>query len=102
MAQPLVACHGSGADWNRLPLAGVCHLARTMWIAASLPAEALVIRDARKPGWNQGLEGVTAILCDAFTATSRRLPKKPYLAVYRLLADTAAAELDSYLHRDGL
>jgi DNA-binding transcriptional regulator YhcF (GntR family) len=76
--------------------------ARTMLIAAGLPAEALVLRDARRPGWNHGLDGVTAILCDVFAATSSRLPKKPYLVVYRLLADTAAAELDGYLHQDGL
>jgi hypothetical protein len=71
-------------------------------IAAGLPVEALVLRDARKSRWHHGLGGVTAILCDAFTATSPRLPKKPYLVVYRLLADKAATELYDHLHEDGL
>jgi GntR family transcriptional regulator len=74
--------------------------ARTMLIAAGLPAEALVVRDAREAGWRHGLEGVAAILCDAFTATLPRLPAKPHIIVFPLLAETARAELGGY-SRDG-
>lgn len=76
--------------------------ARTMLIAAGLPAEVLVFRDAREARWQRGLEQATAILCDAFTATLPRLPAKPHLIVYPLLADTARAELDGYSHHDAL
>jgi GntR family transcriptional regulator len=70
--------------------------ARTMLIAAGLSAEALVFRDARKPRWRHGLEQVTAILCDSFTATVPALPAKPHIIIYRLLADAACAELGRY------
>jgi DNA-binding transcriptional regulator YhcF (GntR family) len=70
--------------------------ARTMLIAAGLPPEVLVIRDAREARWRHGLEEVTAILCDAFTRTLPRLPAKPHIIVYPLLAETARAELGGY------
>ena len=76
--------------------------ARTMLIAAGLPAEVLVFRDAREARWQRGLEQATAILCDAFTATLPRLPTKPHIIVFPLLAETARAELDSYSGHDAL
>jgi DNA-binding transcriptional regulator YhcF (GntR family) len=76
--------------------------ARTMLIAAGLSAEVLVFRDAREARWRHGLEQMTAILCDAFTATLPTLPAKPHLIVFPLLAETARAELGGYSHRDSL
>jgi DNA-binding transcriptional regulator YhcF (GntR family) len=76
--------------------------ARTMLIAAGLPAEVLVFRDAREPRWRRGLEEATAILCDAFTATLPGLPAKPHRIVFPLLAETARGELDGYSRRDAL
>jgi GntR family transcriptional regulator len=70
--------------------------ARTMLIAAGLPAEMLIFRDAREPRWRRGLDQVTAILCDAFTAKLPTLPGKPYVIVFPLLADAALAELGRY------
>jgi GntR family transcriptional regulator len=70
--------------------------ARTMLVAAGLPMEALVFRDARNPGWRRGLEQVAAILCDRFTAGLTTLPKKPLRIVFPLLADSAGAELLQY------
>ncbi len=70
--------------------------ARTMLIAAGLPGEALVFRDARRPRWQHGLDQVTAIICDSFTATVPRFPAKPYRIVYKLLADEACAALNRY------
>jgi DNA-binding transcriptional regulator YhcF (GntR family) len=70
--------------------------ARTMLIAAGLPTEALVFRDAREARWRRGLEQVTAILCDSFTATLRELPEKPFRIVYPLLADGAGELLHGY------
>jgi hypothetical protein len=55
-----------------------------------------VIRDAREARWRRGLEQVSALLCDSFTATAPGLPEKPYRIVYPLLADGAGAELRGY------
>ena len=70
--------------------------ARTMLIAAGLPPDALLFRDARKPHWRRGLEQVTAILCDSFTASLPTLPSKPFHILFPLLADSAAALLREY------
>ncbi len=43
--------------------------AQTMLVAAGLSPDVLVLRDAREKRWQHGLDQVTAILCDAFTAT---------------------------------
>jgi DNA-binding transcriptional regulator YhcF (GntR family) len=76
--------------------------ARTMLIAAGLPSEILVFRDAREARWQRGVEQATAILCDAFTATLPSLPAKPHIIVFPLLRETARAELDSYSHHNAL
>ncbi len=76
--------------------------ARTMLIAAGLPAEVLVFRNAREVGWKRGLEQAAAILCDAHTATVAGFPKKPQKIVFRLLAESASAELGGYARQDGL
>jgi DNA-binding transcriptional regulator YhcF (GntR family) len=70
--------------------------ARTMLIAAGLPPEALIFRDARKAQWRRGLEQVTAILCDSYTASLPTLPGKPFHIVFPLLADSAATLLREY------
>jgi DNA-binding transcriptional regulator YhcF (GntR family) len=75
---------------------GFLEAARTMLIAAGLPPETLMFRDARKARWQRGLEQVTALLCDSFTAKNGGLPQRPYLIVYPLLADGAGAELRGY------
>jgi GntR family transcriptional regulator len=74
--------------------------ARTMLIAAGLPAETLVFRDARKPRWRHGLGQVTAILCDCYTAT-QALPQRPHVIVYRLLAESAGDALNRYAEDGG-
>jgi GntR family transcriptional regulator len=70
--------------------------ARTMLVAAGLPTESLVFRDTRKSNWRRGLEHVTAILCDSYTATLPTLPDKPFHIIFPLLADTAGALLREY------
>jgi hypothetical protein len=67
-----------------------------MLIAAGLPPEVLLFRDARKPYWRRGLEQVTAILCDSFTASLPTLPGKPFHIVFPLLADSASGLLREY------
>ena len=70
--------------------------ARTMLIAAGLPADDLLFRDARVRNWRRGLEQVTAVLCDSYTAQTASFPQKPYQLVFPLLSDSAAAELRRY------
>jgi GntR family transcriptional regulator len=67
--------------------------ARTMLIAAGIPAEALIFRDVRQARWRHGLEQATAVLCDTHTAALATLPQKPHKIVFPLLADAARAEL---------
>jgi DNA-binding transcriptional regulator YhcF (GntR family) len=70
--------------------------ARTMLIAAGLPPEVLLFRDANKPRWRRGLEQMTAILCDSYTAAQPGIPEKPFRIVFPLLADTAGGILREY------
>ena len=76
--------------------------ARTMLIAAGLSPEALVVRDAREAGWSGGLDQMTAILCDAFTATHPDLPARPHKLTFPLLAETAGSELSGYPQHNAL
>jgi GntR family transcriptional regulator len=71
-------------------------IARTMLVAAGLPTETLIFRDVRQPRWKQGLEHVTAVLCDAHTAALPDFPPRPHVIVYPLLADAARTELARY------
>ena len=71
-------------------------IARTMLIAAGIAPEAIVLRDAREAGWAQGLEQVSGVLCDAYTAKVGGLPKRPVCIVFALLADEAKVELAAY------
>jgi DNA-binding transcriptional regulator YhcF (GntR family) len=70
--------------------------AHTMLVAAGIPPEALILRDARKPRWRHGLDQATAILCDARTAADPNLPTRPHHIVFPLLADTAKEELSRF------
>jgi GntR family transcriptional regulator len=67
--------------------------AKTMLVAGGLPAETLVCRDVRQRRWREGLEQVTAVLCDAHTASLPEFPARPHVIVFPLLADAAMAEL---------
>ncbi|HEV2577453.1 MAG TPA: GntR family transcriptional regulator [Acidobacteriaceae bacterium] len=60
--------------------------ARTMLAAAGVPSDALIFCDARKLGWQRGIENASAILCDAYTAAAANLPNGPRTIVFPLLA----------------
>jgi DNA-binding transcriptional regulator YhcF (GntR family) len=70
--------------------------ARTVLIAAGLSPDSMIFRDARQARWNRGLDQVTAILCDAYTATVPALPSKPHILIFPFLADAAVAELGRF------
>jgi DNA-binding transcriptional regulator YhcF (GntR family) len=65
--------------------------ARTMLIAAGLQSDALIVRDARKRGWQSGLAQTQAVLCDVVTAPL--LPAGPRKIVFNLLDPASIAEI---------
>lgn len=67
--------------------------AQTMLVAAGLDPDSLVLRDARKRGWQRGLEQTAGIICDAYTVAVPGFPVKPRKMVFQLLADAARVEL---------
>ena len=66
---------------------------RTMLLAAGVEGEALVVRDARQPGWATGLETTSAVVCDC--ATAERLPRGAKALVFRLVAEESTEQLRS-------
>ena len=79
----LVAVASRWADFQRI--------ARTMLIAAGMPPEGLLVRDAGRPGWKSGLSAAAAVVCDACTA--QELPRGCRGIVFRLLAEPAQAQV---------
>ena len=71
-------------------------LAHTMLAAAGIPAEALIVCDARQPRWQRGIDQATVILTDAFTAVRPSLPRKPQTIVFPLLAEASREMLARY------
>jgi hypothetical protein len=77
---------GVASRWPRF-----LKLARTMLIAAGFQSDALVIRDARKAGWQRSLNGTVAVVCDCVSA--QQLPPTSRAITYPLLSDAAIADL---------
>jgi DNA-binding transcriptional regulator YhcF (GntR family) len=65
--------------------------ARTMLVAAGFDGGGLLLRDAGKHGWRDGLRECNAVICDAHTAGA--VPKGVRTIVFPLLADLSIAEL---------
>ena len=68
-------------------------IARTMLIAAGLPAESLLFRDAREADWRRGLSEASIILCDAATAKLPALAGKKQVVIFPIVADSLSAEV---------
>ena len=66
-------------------------VARIMLVAAGLPPECLLVRDASKPGWKRGLSAASAVVCDAVTAAE--LPRECFALTFKLLSESAIAHL---------
>jgi GntR family transcriptional regulator len=58
-------------------------IAQTLLIAAGLPPESLLVRDATQPDWKRGLETTSGVVCDAVTALE--LPEGVYPLRFTLL-----------------
>jgi len=80
---------GVASRWS-----GFLQSAHTMLIAAGFDADALIIRDARKPGWQDGLRTAAAVVCDSLTAAE--LPKRIRAIPFSLLAESCLEELRDY------
>lgn len=65
--------------------------ARTILLAAGFPEETLVIRDARRTGWANGLKTTAAVVCDCVTAA--QLPKGCNPLVFPILSEGSITEL---------
>ena len=66
-------------------------IAQTMLVAAGLPPESLLVRDAAHAEWKRGLDATTAVVCDCLTALE--LPKRCHAIVFRLIDAASVAEL---------
>jgi GntR family transcriptional regulator len=66
-------------------------IAQTLLIAAGLPPESLVVRDAKQPGWKRGLETTSGVVCDAVTALE--LPVGAFPLRFKLLDGPTLAGL---------
>ena len=64
--------------------------ARTMLAAAGVSADALIFCDARKSGWQRGVDHASGLLCDAYTASVAKAIKGPQVVVFPLLAPNVA------------
>jgi GntR family transcriptional regulator len=58
-------------------------IANTLLLAAGLPPESLLVRDATQPNWQRGLDATSGVVCDAVTALE--LPEGVYPLRFTLL-----------------
>ena len=70
---------------------GFLKQAHTLLIAAGLHRDSIVARDARKPGWAQGLRQTAVVVCDCVTET--KLPKGCKAIRFSIVAEESLAEL---------
>ncbi len=73
---------------------GFLDAAGTMMASAGFSPDALVIRDARHPGWQADMECAAAVVCD--TATARELPKRIRCIVFPIVGGSSLLELKQY------
>jgi GntR family transcriptional regulator len=64
---------------------------KTMLVAAGFHPDSLLVRDARQPGWKQGLSTTAAVVCDCVTGT--KLPKNCRAIPFPIIAEQSLAEL---------
>ena len=69
-------------------------LARIVLTAAGFQLDNLLLRDAREPRWQRGLEQTAAVICDLVTAAE--LPKRCRAIEFPVLSETSLAELRGY------
>jgi DNA-binding transcriptional regulator YhcF (GntR family) len=86
---PSAALVGVASSWPKF-----LKTAHTMLIAAGVPPECLVLRDASTPDWQRGLKQVAAVVCDTFTA--HKLKGFQRVLTFPLLSESSLQELRRY------
>jgi DNA-binding transcriptional regulator YhcF (GntR family) len=66
-------------------------------VAAGLDPDALSFRDAREPGWQNGLRSSALVITDSLVA--RQLPKGPKTRVFRIVSDSSLDDLRAFVER---
>jgi GntR family transcriptional regulator len=67
---------------------------RTMLVAAGFEADSLLLRDARKPNWQRGLNSARAVVCDV--ATAKHLPKSILTVTFPVVSERSLTELQRF------
>jgi DNA-binding transcriptional regulator YhcF (GntR family) len=73
---------------------GFLKLGRNVLAAAGFAPDSLLLRDARKLGWQRGLNETAAVACDTITAGD--LPKGTRAIIFPMLSETAINDLRRY------
>lgn len=72
-------------------------LAKLFLLAAQIEADTLITRSPDSPGWQNGLQSASLIVCDFLTA--KNFPDDPRVRVFPLIAASSLQELGSVLPR---
>ncbi|HEU4389352.1 MAG TPA: GntR family transcriptional regulator [Blastocatellia bacterium] len=67
---------------------------RTVLIAAGIDPDALSFRDAREPGWQEGLSGSSLVISD--TLTAKHAPRGCKVRAFPIIADSSIEDLIRY------
>jgi DNA-binding transcriptional regulator YhcF (GntR family) len=86
---PSSALVGIASRWDNF-----LQMARTFLIAAGFESDALIFRDAKKPGWKRGLGQTAAVICDSVTAADLSGTKR--VIPFQLLSESSLTELRRY------
>ena len=86
---PSSALVGIASRWDNF-----LQMAHTFLIAAGFESDALIFRDAKKVGWQRGLEHAAAVICDSATASD--LPGTTRVIPFHLLSESSLTELRRY------
>jgi DNA-binding transcriptional regulator YhcF (GntR family) len=86
LPQKLGSLVGIASHWGEFQ-----RFAQVMLVAAGLPADTLLIRDANEPGWERGLEATVGVVVDS--VTERELPAGVHPMRFTLLDADGMAQL---------
>jgi GntR family transcriptional regulator len=86
LPQKLGSLVGIASHWTEFQ-----RFAQVMLVAAGLPADTLLVRDANEPGWERGLEETVGVVVDS--VTERELPVGVHPMRFTLLDADGMAQL---------
>jgi GntR family transcriptional regulator len=86
LPQKLGSLVGIASHWSEFQ-----RFAQVMLVAAGLPADTLLVRDANEPGWERGLEETVGVVVDS--VTERELPAGVHPMRFTLLDVDGMAQL---------